>query len=102
MRQAGIDRGQAGPRDQGLLSSEERAELNRLRKMNRELRREKACVPCSGVIPPAPPPRRSRGGPRTSGDRLYGCRCKGWAGPFPWFEYHLNQTDHAQDPLCRT
>jgi hypothetical protein len=24
------------------------------------------------------------------------------AGPFPWFEYHLNQTDHAQDPLCRT
>ena len=41
VRQASIDRGQAGPRDQGLLSSEERAELNRLRKENRELRREK-------------------------------------------------------------
>ena len=41
VRQARIDRGQAGPRDQGLLSSEERAELNRLRKENRELRREK-------------------------------------------------------------
>jgi hypothetical protein len=31
-----------------------------------------ACVPCIGVIPPALPPRRSRGGPRTSGDRLHG------------------------------
>ena len=31
-----------------------------------------ACVPCSGVNPPAPPPRRSRGGPRTSGDRHHG------------------------------
>jgi len=31
-----------------------------------------ACVPCIGVIPPARPPRRSRGGPRTSGDRLHG------------------------------
>lgn len=41
VRQARIDRGQAGPRDQGLLSTEERAELNRLRKENRELRREK-------------------------------------------------------------
>ena len=41
VRQARIDRGQAGPRDEGLLSSEERAELNRLRKENRELRREK-------------------------------------------------------------
>ena len=41
VRQARIDSGQAGPRDQGLLSSEERAELNRLRKENRELRREK-------------------------------------------------------------
>ena len=29
-------------------------------------------VPWSGVIPSAPPPRRSRGGPRTSGDRLHG------------------------------
>ena len=41
MRQARIDRGQSGPKDQGLLTSEERAELNRLRKANRELRREK-------------------------------------------------------------
>jgi transposase len=41
VRQARIDRGQAGPRDQGLLSSDERAELNRLRKEVRELRREK-------------------------------------------------------------
>jgi transposase, IS5 family len=31
-----------------------------------------AGVPCSGVIPPAPPPRCSRGGPRTSGDRHHG------------------------------
>jgi transposase-like protein len=35
VRQARIDRGQAGPHDQGLLNSEERAELNRLRKENR-------------------------------------------------------------------
>jgi transposase-like protein len=41
VRQARIDRGQAGPCDQGLLSSDERAELNRLRKEVRELRREK-------------------------------------------------------------
>lgn len=41
VRQARIDRGQAGPMDQGPLTSEERAELNRLRKENRELRREK-------------------------------------------------------------
>ena len=41
VRQARIDLGQATPRDQGLLTSEERAELNRLRKENRELRREK-------------------------------------------------------------
>ena len=41
VRQARIDLGQAAPRDQGLLTSEERAELNRLRKENRELRREK-------------------------------------------------------------
>jgi hypothetical protein len=31
-----------------------------------------ACVPCTGVIPPASPPRLRRGGPRTSGDRLHG------------------------------
>ena len=41
VRQARLDRGQATPRDQALLTSEERAELNRLRKENRELRREK-------------------------------------------------------------
>jgi transposase-like protein len=41
LRQARIDRGQATLKDQGLLSTEERAELNRLRKENRELRREK-------------------------------------------------------------
>ena len=41
VRPARIDRGQFGPHDQGLLTSEERAELNRLRKENRELRREK-------------------------------------------------------------
>ena len=22
----------------------------------------------------------------------------GWAGPFPWFEYHLDLTNHAQAP----
>jgi transposase-like protein len=41
VRQARVDRGQGSSRDQGLLTSEERAELNRLRKENRELRREK-------------------------------------------------------------
>ena len=41
VRQARIDSGQAGPRDHGILTSEERTELNRLRKENRELRREK-------------------------------------------------------------
>jgi transposase-like protein len=41
VRQARLDRGQAGPRAQGLLTTEERTELNRLRKENRELRREK-------------------------------------------------------------
>ncbi len=41
VRQARIDRGQAASGDQGLLTSEERAELNRLRKEVRELRREK-------------------------------------------------------------
>jgi transposase-like protein len=41
VRQARLDRGQGGARDQGLLTTEERTELNRLRKENRELRREK-------------------------------------------------------------
>ena len=41
VRQARIDRGHAGPRDQDLLISEERAELSPLRKEVRELRREK-------------------------------------------------------------
>lgn len=40
VRQARVDRGQGGPRHQGLFTSEERADLNRLRKENRELRRE--------------------------------------------------------------
>ena len=41
VRQARIDLGQAAPRDQGLLTSEKRAELNHPRKENRELRRDK-------------------------------------------------------------
>jgi len=41
VRKARNDLGQAGPRDQGLFTSEERAALNQLRKENRELRREK-------------------------------------------------------------
>ena len=41
VRQARIDRGDFGPPEQGQLSSDERAELARLRKENRELRREK-------------------------------------------------------------
>lgn len=45
MRQALIDSGQAGPRVQGLLTSEERGELNRrLRNENRKLRRQKVFV----------------------------------------------------------
>ena len=41
---------------------------NRERLLNEDVM---AYVPCSGVIPPAPPPRLRRGGPRTSGDRLH-------------------------------
>ena len=41
VRQARIDRGDFSPPDQGQLTSEERAELSRLRKEKRELRREK-------------------------------------------------------------
>ena len=41
VRQARIDRGNLGATDQGHLTSDERAELNRLRKENRELKREK-------------------------------------------------------------
>ena len=41
VRQTRIDRGQPGPQAQGLLTSEELAELNRLRKENRELRMER-------------------------------------------------------------
>ena len=41
VRQARIDRGDFGPPDQGQLTSDERAELARLRKEIRELRREK-------------------------------------------------------------
>ena len=41
VRQARIDRGDIGATDQGQLMIDERAELNRLRKENRELKREK-------------------------------------------------------------
>ncbi len=41
VRQARIDRGDLGATVQGQLTSNERAELNRLRKENRELKREK-------------------------------------------------------------
>jgi transposase len=41
VRQARIDRGDFGPPDQGQLTSDERAELARLSKENRELRKEK-------------------------------------------------------------
>lgn len=41
VRQARVDRGDFGPPEQGQLTSEERAELARLRKENRELKREK-------------------------------------------------------------
>ena len=41
VRQARIDRGDLGATDQGQLTSGERAELNRLRTENRELKREK-------------------------------------------------------------
>ena len=41
VRQARIDRGLGGARDQGLFTTEERTELNRFRKENRVLRREK-------------------------------------------------------------
>ena len=51
VRQARIDRGQAGPRDQGLLTSEQRAELNRLRKENREIRRKKDLTWTPGIGP---------------------------------------------------
>jgi len=39
--QARIDRGDFGPPEQDQLTSDERAQLARLRKENRELRREK-------------------------------------------------------------
>lgn len=41
VRQARIDRGDFGPPDQGKLTNEERVELDRLRKENQELRKEK-------------------------------------------------------------
>jgi len=41
VRQFRIDRGDFGPSDQGQLTTDERAELTRLRQENRELRREK-------------------------------------------------------------
>jgi transposase-like protein len=48
VHQAGIDRGQVGPRDQDLHSSEEPDELNQLRRENRELRREKDLFQAGG------------------------------------------------------
>jgi hypothetical protein len=66
------------------------------------LRAMRAGVPASGVIPPAAPLRFSRGGVLTSSSGSYGRPCKGRAGSFPWFEYHLNQTNHAQSPYCRS
>ena len=39
--QARVDRGEARPIDRGLLTTQEREELNRLRKENRELKRRR-------------------------------------------------------------
>ena len=60
-----------------------------------------AGVPRSGVISPAPHAGLASLGGASQATGSGWC-CKRWAGPFPWFEYHLNQTNHAQDPLCRT
>lgn len=59
VRQARFDSGQRGPRDQGLLTSEERDELNRLRKENRELRRGKDFfrLAAAALLQSALPPR---------------------------------------------
>ena len=48
VRQGRIDRGQAGPKDQGMHSTEERAELNRLRKVEKGACSSRAmCLRCS-------------------------------------------------------
>jgi len=60
-----------------------------------------AGVPQSGVIPPAPHAGLASLGGASQATGSGWC-CKRWAGPFPWFESYLNQTNHAQDPLCRT
>ena len=60
-----------------------------------------AGVPWSGVIPPAPHAGLASMGGASQATGSGWC-CKRWAGPFPWFEYHLNQTNHAQDSLCLT
>ncbi|MFN9545788.1 MAG: hypothetical protein ACK6AD_01760, partial [Cyanobacteriota bacterium] len=65
---------------------EARAESLPLRIAAPTLEELQAGVPASGVNPPAPPPRRRRGGPHTSVGWSHGWPCKGWAGPFPWFE----------------
>ena len=69
IRQARIDSGQVGPRDHDNLTSEERTELNRLRKENRELKRVKdfsgwrqRTLPWPGGLPR----RRGRRGRRCS------------------------------------
>jgi hypothetical protein len=58
-------------------------------------------VPWSGVNPPAPHAGLASMGGASQASGSGWC-CKRWAGPFPWFESYLNQTNHAQDPLCRT
>ncbi len=51
----------------------------------------KAGFPASGVIPPAPPPRRAgvEHAPQAAGPAagIAWGGAPGWAGPFPWFAY---------------
>ena len=63
---------QAGAQSQGvepLLVGAAARDLLLVHVYGQRVRRA-AGVPRSGVNPPAPPPRRSRGGARISGDRL--------------------------------
>jgi hypothetical protein len=99
--------------DHNQIAEQKEGYFSRLRERDQEEKRrrvseakakrvaEQAGVPRSGVNPPVPHAGLvSLGGAsQTTGS---GWCCKRWAGPFPWFEYHLNQTNHAQDPLCRT
>ena len=63
--------------------------------------KKQSSVPWSGVNPPAPHAGLASMGGASQASGSGWC-CKRWAGPFPWFESYLNQTNHAQDPLCRT